>query len=927
MRRAFSLRRLTLFVAIILTVALSGRAQDPFSEEFKAPPRDLPKELPPPKTDRVKINPAQPDAAAAARRETIYKTLAELIDFKAKIEPVKAKRGQVVRVTVEGVSKPFAYTYSAIKTDGPSRTRVKFAGADGLTPRGKIQESPPELKQSQTESHWILHDRFWLKQEFLIAQDATPGKRTIEVQVLLQVCTKKGFDPKYGEECLLPGQEYRPLRIELEVEGGDPVTPPPEVAATPDPSTTDGINFNDLGGLLLAAFGGALLMLLTPCVFPMIPITVNFFIKQSEKEHHRPFFMASVYAGSIILLLTVVMLTAGNAVIQLALNPWFNLGLGGVLILFALGLFGLFEVDLGKFGGMVLFVLVGFGISVLVKRVLGPNPLGGEFRLAVVSLIAAVPVLLLLNRIVHQVMTTLGFEGWTLVGFLSQQESRGGAVGAAFMAMTFTVTSFSCTGPFLGIMLAPIANANPPIRNLMLAALVYSVTFAAPFFLLALFPSWLKKLPKSGGWMTTIKVTMGFLEIAAALKFLSNTDLAWFPGDPRLFNYDTVLCAWIALSVACSLYLFGIFKLDHDEPETQIGPIRMVFASLFFGMAIYLTPLLFGITPKGVIMEGAVSFLPVNLDMNRGQAGGPAESVPWIHDDYPKAWEIAKRENKLIFIDFTGQNCQNCRENERNVFPKREVIDELKKYVCVKLYTDFVPDSKLTPDESKAEAGKQLEFQIGLDQGFAQPVYTIIEPDREQPFNGTKLKAKLIDSRKGKIFDVADFTRFLQKPAKENRNEARAQVPWLLDFAAAQRQALRENKPIFVNFTALNDVNSRQNEREILDRPEVVAQLKKDYVCAMLHLDTIPDSALSPKESATLANRNFDQLANLGLGFVTTPSYVVLEPDPRKPFDGDRPNVRVVGHFRGKIAGPEQFLGFLKEPTKNAERLAQVGRP
>src|SRR5262249_509181 len=218
--------------------------------------------------------------------------------------------------------------------------------------------------------------------------------------------------------------------------------------------------------------GGAFLMLLTPCVFPMIPITVNFFLKQSEKEHHRPLAVASVYSGTIIVLLTLVMLVLGTVVIKLANDPWFNLALGGVLIYVALSLFGMYEIEL---------------------------PAG-------------------------------------LARFTSAREGQGGFAGAVFMAMTFTITSFTCTGPFLGALLAPVAGLQPPKLHLVLAALVYSATFAAPFFLLALFPAMLRKLPKSGGWLNAIKVTMGFLEIGAALKFLSNTDMAWSPGDPRLFN-------------------------------------------------------------------------------------------------------------------------------------------------------------------------------------------------------------------------------------------------------------------------------------------------------------------------------------------------------------------------------------------------------
>src|SRR5581483_4422585 len=206
------------------------------------------------------------------------------------------------------------------------------------------------------------------------------------------------------------------------------------------------------------------------------PITVNFFLKQSEKEHHRPLAMASVYSGTIIILLTLVMLALGNVVIALANDPWFNLALGAVLVIFAMSLFGMFEIAL---------------------------PSG-------------------------------------LARFTSAHEGQGGFMGAIFMALTFTITSFTCTGPFLGAMLAPVAGIKPPVWQLATAAVVYSATFAAPFFVLALFPAMLKKLPKSGGWLNAIKVTMGFLELGAALKFLSNTDIAWHPGNPRFFNYDTV---------------------------------------------------------------------------------------------------------------------------------------------------------------------------------------------------------------------------------------------------------------------------------------------------------------------------------------------------------------------------------------------------
>src|SRR5262249_23378265 len=162
--------------------------------------------------------------------------------------------------------------------------------------------------------------------------------------------------------------------------------------------------------------------------------------------------------------------------------------------------------------------------------------------------------------------------------FTSAREGQGGYVGAVFMALTFTITSFTCTGPFLGAMLGGVGALRPPFGHVVLASLVYSITFAAPFFLLALFPSLLKALPKSGGWLNSIKVTMGFIELALAMKFLGNADVSWNPGNPRLFTYDTVLCAWIALSFACGLYLIGVFRLPHDEPVDHIGVLRLLFA-------------------------------------------------------------------------------------------------------------------------------------------------------------------------------------------------------------------------------------------------------------------------------------------------------------------------------------------------------------
>jgi thiol:disulfide interchange protein len=356
-----------------------------------------------------------------------------------------------------------------------------------------------------------------------------------------------------------------------------------------------------------------------------------------------------------------------------------------------------------------------------------------------------------------------------LARFTSAREGKGGMVGTIFMAMTFTITSFTCTGPFLGLMLGSVAGVKPPMINLALGALVYSSTFAAPFFVLALFPSVLKKLPKSGSWLNSVKVAMGFLELGAALKFLSNADFAWNPGNPLLFNYDTVLAAWIALSVSCSVYLLGLFRLPHDDKVESIGVIRMMIAVGFLGLAIYLAPAMFGLQPAGLIGDNAVAFLPVRTGHeNDSFGGGGQQSQPggtshkdW-YLDYEDAWKDAIKNNKLMFIDFTGINCVNCRYNERSVFPLDSVKTELDKFVKVQLYTDNVPNPKLSASQSKEQGDRNAEWRQKLVNNATNPYYVVIAPARDSALENGVPKGSIVGKENGAIFDVPAFVRMLQ---------------------------------------------------------------------------------------------------------------------------------------------------------------------
>ena len=689
-------------------------------------------------TSNLKADPSDPFDRTHRAKPKLSRASYELpnqISFKARVEPESAKPGQIVRLIVTGEPAKGYHTYPLTRRTA-QQSLVKLAKmtleeSPGLAPLWPIQESNPHFILNKLNDIELEHDKpFTWTQEILILPDAKPGLVHFDIDIRLMVCS--------DVSCTDPGLLFPPFEATINVLPGNggglskehqerlrakapPIiieTPPADLVAKAkqigknSPGDSTGENSapspdgnaaqrNDLWGLLGAAFGGALLMLLTPCVFPMIPITVNFFIKQSEKEHHRPFLMAAIYSGTIIFLLTLVMMLLGKVVITLANNPLFNLALGGVLIFFAFSLFGMYEIEL---------------------------PSG-------------------------------------LARFTSAREGQGGFLGTIFMALTFTITSFTCTGPFLGLMLAPVAGLQPPFHHMLLASLVYSTTFAGPFFLLALFPSALKKLPKSGGWMNVIKVTMGFLELGAALKFLANADIAFFPGNPRLFNYDTVLCAWIALSFACGLYLLGVYRLPHDDVGDHIGVPRMIFATIFFGLTIYMFPLLRGDKPAGMVGEGLVAFLPPSFQTRSG-GGGPGnpgeEHLPW-HLDYLDGWKDAVKENKLIFIDFTGVNCTNCRDNEQNVFPKKDVFAGLQQYVRVQLYTDIVPNTKLSAAEAKSQADRNAAWRDDIADP-TNPSYIIFRPDPKEPFRDGKLNGEVLARRNGKIFDVSDFVAFLRAP-------------------------------------------------------------------------------------------------------------------------------------------------------------------
>ena len=393
-----------------------------------------------------------------------------------------------------------------------------------------------------------------------------------------------------------------------------------------------------LFSFILFAIGMGFLALLTPCVFPMIPITVSYFTKEGEKEDNNPIFSASLYALGIIVIFTTLGLllsfTLGaSGAGDLAANPWINIFIALLFIYLAFSLFGYYEIQTPSF----------------------------------------------------------------LRQFSINQENRGGIIGILFMSLTFTLTSFTCTVAFVGALLATVSQGA--IFWPIIGMLSFSLAFASPFFLLALFPQYLSKLPKSGGWLNSVKVIMGFLEIAAAFKFISNVDLVWNWG---IFDRNMVLLIWAIIFILMGLYLLGLIKMPFDSPIKKISFYRIIFCVIFLFVGIYLSTGLFNNKLHGLIE----SYLP------------PDKEKIWI-EDLDVGYKVSKELNKPIFIDFTGYTCTNCRWMEINIFEEDEVKKIFENFVLVKLYTDG--------KEKNHKKNRQLEIErFGT---AALPYYVILSPD------------------------------------------------------------------------------------------------------------------------------------------------------------------------------------------------------
>ncbi len=501
-------------------------------------------------------------------------------------------------------------------------------------------------------------------------------------------------------------------------------------AATAAPAPADPVN--KAGGLwsfAFLAFTFGLAALVTPCVFPMVPMTVSLFTSGNDSRQ-RGIFKALVYGASIIgiYVLVGVLVSAllGEDGPNLISTHWLpNLIFFAVFVVFGLSFLGLFEITLP-----------------------------------------------------HQIVNTV-----------DTQADKGGWAGIFFMALTLVVVSFSCTAPIVGSILSLAARGEriTPIVGM----LGFSLAFALPFTLFAIFPSWLKSLPRSGGWLNTVKVVLGFVELMLALKFLSTADLAY---HWHLLNRDVYIVLWIVLSALLGFYLLGKFRLSHDSPLDHLSVGRLLMAVAAFAFTVYLVPGLFG-APLPLL----AGYLPPqskhDFSLATTENGGPAAAtasassaapgeIPRFGDflelphnldgyfDLEQAKRVARQQHKPVFVDFTGHACVNCRKMEATVWSDPQVLDQLRHdYVVVALYVDDkteLPQNEwyTSPRDHqvKTTLGKQnADLQVTRYGFNAQPYYVLLDPD--EATNKPLVTPIAYEP------DVAQFSAFLQAGAKQFRNQ------------------------------------------------------------------------------------------------------------------------------------------------------------
>lgn len=468
-------------------------------------------------------------------------------------------------------------------------------------------------------------------------------------------------------------------------------------------------------GIFISGFIGGLAALLMPCIFPMLPLTVSFFTKGADKG--KAFSKAALYGFFIILIYVIL----------------------GLLVTVIFGADALNSLSTnGVFNFFFFLLLVTFAASFF-----------GAFELTLPS-------------------------KW--VNKMDANSDKGGVAGLFFMAGTLALVSFSCTGPIIGTLLVQAATTGA-LLGPAIGMFGFSLALAIPFALFALFPSAMSALPKSGGWLNSVKVVLGFLELAFALKFLSNVDLAY---HWEWFDREIFLVLWIVIFAMMGFYLLGKLKFSHDSSLSYISVPRLLMSIVILSFTVYLVPGLWGAPLKSVsaflppmetqdfdlytpsLIGGSHSADPRTLDEKPHKYSDIFHSPLKLNAffDYQEGIEYAKKMNKPVLIDFTGHACVNCRKMEANVWPDRNVYKMISQdYVLIQLYvddkTDVMPEDVVISSKGRKlnTIGKKWsDLQASKFNSNSQPFYVLLDPRNEQ----------LMVTPQGADYDVENYKKFLE---------------------------------------------------------------------------------------------------------------------------------------------------------------------
>jgi thiol:disulfide interchange protein len=627
---------------------------------------------------------------------------AQILDPVKWTTKIEKKSDNTYILTFDGAIEKDWHMYSQFTPDGgPLAMEVVFKNQKGnFSLVGKAKESKTTTAYNDIfeVDETYFKDKAQIKQ---VIQVTNANTVKIEAELNYQVCKEVCINLEKKFTFLIPasaivtataktGQTIVKLVDSTKVDplvpslgGSDLVEATPEVkiAEAPKADTKRG-----LWSIFFIAFLSGFAALLTPCVFPMIPMTVSFFTKQS-KSRAKGIRNAVIYGVSIIVIYVVLgfvvtWIFGADALNALSTNVWFNIIFFVLLVVFAASFLGAFEIML-------------------------PNSWANK---------------------------------------VDSQADRGGIIGILFMALALAIVSFSCTGPIVGTLLVEAASKGgiAPIIGMF----GFSLALALPFMLFAMFPGWLHSLPKSGGWLNTVKVVLGFLELALAFKFLSNADLVL---QLHFLEREVFLAIWIAIFGTLSFYLFGKITLPHDSPLTHISVGRLLFGLVVLSFTIYLIPGLWG-APLKLINAFPPSIEYSESPFGVGGSGGNAptailpegaKSGPHglvVFEDYDKGLAYAKSVNKPIMLDFTGYACVNCRKMENNIWPDPKILPMLNnEVVIISLYVDDKRDlpenqqfvSKTTGSEIETVGDKWTDFMISKYKTNTQPLYVLTDLEGE----------------------------------------------------------------------------------------------------------------------------------------------------------------------------------------------------